>query len=117
MYTGGHDEDSGRWWREAPDADRKRSLAGGNTVGNARPGMGTTGETIGIIRVVTCEEPHAGYREYQEKLEATLRDWGEEIERIRGKAEGMGAEARRKAERQVEGLRRLQAEAAGSSST
>jgi hypothetical protein len=26
-------------------------------------------------------------------LEATLRDWGEEIERIRGKAEGLGGKA------------------------
>lgn len=73
---------------------------------------GTTGETIGIIRVVTYEEPSAGYREYQEKLESTLKEWGEEIEKIRGKAEGMGAEAKRKAERQVEELRRLHAEAA-----
>ena len=71
----------------------------------------TAGETIGIIRVVTYEEPPAGYREYQEKLESTLAEWGEEIEKIRGKAEGMGAEARKKAERQVEELRGLQAEA------
>lgn len=72
---------------------------------------GSSGESIGIIRVLAYDEPPAAFREYQEKVESKIREWGEEIDRIREKAEGLGADARRRAEVQVEELRRLQAEA------
>ena len=56
---------------------------------------GNSGETIGLIRVLAYEEPVAGSREhYQEQIESTLNEWGEEIEKIRKKADKLGAEAR-----------------------
>ena len=67
---------------------------------------GNTGETIGLIRALAYEEPLAGSREhYQEQIESTLNEWGEEIEKIRKKADRMGADARGKYREQVEDLR------------
>jgi len=66
---------------------------------------GDKGETIGLIRVLTYEEPVAGPKEhYQEKIESTLNEWGEEIEKIRKKADLLGAEARGKYREQIEDL-------------
>jgi hypothetical protein len=66
---------------------------------------GEKGETIGLIRVLAYEEPVAGSREhYQEKIEATLKEWGEEIEKIRMKADKLGAETRVKYREQIEDL-------------
>jgi superfamily I DNA and/or RNA helicase len=74
---------------------------------------GEKGETIGLIRVLAYEEPAAeGSREhYQEKIEATLAEWGEEIEKLRKKADKLGAEARDKYRVQIEDLRARQATA------
>lgn len=70
---------------------------------------GEKGETIGLIRVLTYEEPGAGSRErYQEKIEATLNEWGEEIEKLRKKADLLGAEARGRYREQIEDLRARQ---------
>ena len=70
---------------------------------------GDTGGTIGLIRVLTFEEPVTGSREhYQEKIESTLNEWGEEIEKIRKKADKLGAEARGKYQEQIEDLRARQ---------
>jgi hypothetical protein len=66
---------------------------------------GEKGETIGLIRVLVYEEPFAGSREqYQEKIEATLKDWGAEIEKLRGKADKLGADARVKYKDQIDDL-------------
>lgn len=66
---------------------------------------GEKGETIGLVRVLTYEEPFAGSRElYQEKIESRLQEWGEEIETIRKKADKLGAEARVKYREQIEDL-------------
>lgn len=66
---------------------------------------GEKGETIGLVRVLTYEEPTAGSRElYQEKIESTLQEWGEEIEKIRKKADKLGAETRVKYRDQIEDL-------------
>jgi Skp family chaperone for outer membrane proteins len=70
---------------------------------------GDKGETIGLIRVLTYEEPLAGSKEhYQEKIESTLNEWGEEIEKIRKKADQLGAEAKDKYREQIEDLRARQ---------
>jgi len=70
---------------------------------------GNSGETIGLIRVLTYEEPVAGSREhYQEKIESTLNEWGEEIEKISKKADRLGADARDKYRQQIEDLRARQ---------
>ena len=70
---------------------------------------GNSGETIGLIRVLTYEEPVAGSREhYQEQIESTLDEWGEEIDKIRKKADRLGAEARGKYREQIEDLRARQ---------
>ena len=70
---------------------------------------GNSGETIGLIRVLAYEEPAAGSREhYQEQIESTLDEWGEEIEKIRKKADRLGAEARGKYREQIEDLRARQ---------
>jgi len=67
---------------------------------------GKSGETIGLIRVLAYEEPLAGSREhYQEQIESTLNEWGEEIEKIRKKADRLGADARGKYREQIEDLR------------
>ncbi|MGB7631819.1 MAG: hypothetical protein WBM29_12160 [Candidatus Deferrimicrobium sp.] len=73
---------------------------------------GDKGETIGLIRVLTYEEPLAGPREhYQEKIESTLNEWGEEIDKIRKKADLLGAEAKGKYREQIEDLHARQATA------
>jgi F0F1-type ATP synthase membrane subunit b/b' len=51
------------------------------------------------------EEPGAGSRElYQERIEATLQEWGGEIEKLRKKADQLGAEAKVKYRDQIEDL-------------
>ena len=70
---------------------------------------GSSGETIGLIRVVAYEEPAAGSRErYLEQIESRIDEWGEEIEKIRKKADKLGAEAREKYKGQIEELRARQ---------
>ena len=70
---------------------------------------GASGETIGLIRSLTYEDPAAGSREvYLDKIEATLRDWSEEVEKLRKKADKLGAEARVKYREQIEDLRARQ---------
>jgi len=70
---------------------------------------GSSGETIGLIRVLAFEEPAAGSREhYQEQIESTLNEWGEEIEKIRKKADKLGADARGRYREQIEDLRAKQ---------
>jgi uncharacterized coiled-coil DUF342 family protein len=70
---------------------------------------GNSGETIGLIRVLAYEEPAAGSREhYQEQIESRLNEWAQEIEKIRKKADKLGAEARGKYREQIEDLRARQ---------
>jgi hypothetical protein len=70
---------------------------------------GEKGETIGLVRVLTYEEPEAGSREkYQEKIESALQKWGGEIEKLREKADRLGAEARGRLREQIEELRERQ---------
>jgi F0F1-type ATP synthase membrane subunit b/b' len=70
---------------------------------------GVKGEAIGIIRVITYEEPGEGAREkVLGKMEEKLKEWGGEIENLRGKADRLGAEARKKLQEQVEELRAKQ---------
>jgi hypothetical protein len=67
---------------------------------------GEKGEAIGIIRVVTYEEPGEGAREKALRgMETKLKEWGKEIETLRGKADKLGAEARTKWKEQIEELR------------
>src|SRR4030066_1479706 len=67
---------------------------------------GVTGEAIGIIRVVTYEEPGEGAREkVLGKMEEKVNVWGEEIETLRGKADELSVGARTKWKEQVEELR------------
>jgi uncharacterized coiled-coil DUF342 family protein len=78
------------------------SLSDSSTTGNS-------GETIGLIRVLAYEEPVAGSREHHlEQIESKLNEWGEEIEKIRKKADKLGAEARGKYQEQIEDLRARQ---------
>ncbi len=73
------------------------------------PTTGEKGETIGLIRVLTYEDPMPGSREkYQEKIESTLDEWGEEIENLKKKADQVGTEARGKFREQIEDLRERQ---------
>jgi hypothetical protein len=70
---------------------------------------GNSGETIGLIRVLAYEEPAAGSREhYLEQIESRLNKWGEEIEKIRTKADKLGTETRGKYREQIEDLRARQ---------
>ena len=70
---------------------------------------GVKGEAIGIIRVITYEEPGEGTREkVLGKMEEKLKGWGDEIEHLRGRADRLGAEARKKLQEQVEELRAKQ---------
>ena len=58
---------------------------------------GVKGEAIGIILVITYEEPGEGAREkVLGKMEEKLKVWGDEIENLRGKADRLGTEARKK---------------------
>jgi hypothetical protein len=70
---------------------------------------GVDGEAIGIIRVITYEEPGGGAREkVLGKMEKKLKTWSDEIEKLRRKADKLGAEAREKVHVQVEDLRAKQ---------
>jgi alanyl-tRNA synthetase len=70
---------------------------------------GSSGESIGLIRVLAYEEPAAGSREhYQEQIESKLNEWGEEIEQLRKKADKLGGDAREKYKEQIEELRARQ---------
>src|SRR4030067_419459 len=55
---------------------------------------GVKGEAIGIIRVITYEEPGEGAREkVLGKMEEKLKVWGDEIENLQGKDEEQGGVA------------------------
>ena len=70
---------------------------------------GNSGESIGLIRVLAYEDPVAGSKEhYQEQIESMLNEWGEEIEKIRKKADKLSANARGKYREQIEDLRARQ---------
>lgn len=71
---------------------------------------GVEGEAIGIIRVITYEEPDGGgaREKVLGKMEKKLKTWDKEIEKLRGKADKLGAEAREKVNIQVEELRAKQ---------
>jgi len=67
---------------------------------------GEKGEAIGVIRVVAYEDSGAGTREkVLGKMERKLNEWGEEVEKLRGKADKFGSEAREKFQEQAEELR------------
>lgn len=67
---------------------------------------GEKGEAIGLIRVVAYEDPAAGDREkHLEKLEGRLKEWGGEIEKLRAKADRLGAQAGARYRSQVEELK------------
>ncbi len=67
---------------------------------------GDKGESIGLIRVVAYEDPAAeARRAHLEKLEARLGDWGDEIEKLRAKADKLGAEAGARYRRQIDELK------------
>lgn len=73
---------------------------------------GEKGETIGLIRVLAYEDPGAGSREnYQRKIETTLDEWGNEIEKLRQKAETLGKDARGKYREQIDDLHARQEDA------
>lgn len=70
---------------------------------------GEKGEAIGIIRVLTYEEPGEGAREkVLGRMEKKLKDWGREIDKLRGKGDKLGTEARAKFQDQAEELRAKQ---------
>lgn len=70
---------------------------------------GLKGEAIGIVRAVTYEDAGEGARErILGAMEAKLKDWGKEIDALRGKTDKLGAEARTKWKGQVEELRAKQ---------
>ncbi|MBI5904299.1 MAG: hypothetical protein HZB86_01890 [Deltaproteobacteria bacterium] len=69
---------------------------------------GSRGEAIGVIRVVAYEAPAAWREEYHERIDRRIRDWGDEIEKLRGKAETLGAGARARLKGQVDELKTLQ---------
>ncbi len=73
---------------------------------------GERGEAIGIIRVVTYEDPgEKGREKILGTMEKKLKDWSAEIEKIRGKADKLGAESRAKYQEQVRELRAKQEQA------
>jgi len=70
---------------------------------------GLKGEAIGIIRVLTYEEPGEGAREKAlGKMEKKLKAWGDEVETLRGRADELSAGARTKWNEQVEEMRAKQ---------
>jgi Skp family chaperone for outer membrane proteins len=69
---------------------------------------GTKGEAIGVIRVVAFESPAAWREEYHERIDRRIQEWGEEIEKLRGKAETLGAGARARLQAQADELKALQ---------
>jgi len=67
---------------------------------------GEKGEAIGLVRVLAYEDPAAGERErHLEKLEARLKDWGEEIEKMRAKVDKLGSAAGARYRSQIEDLK------------
>jgi len=72
---------------------------------------GPKGEAIGVIRVVAYEAPAAWREEYHERIDRRIQEWGDEIEKLRGKAETLGAGARVKLQVQIDELKALQATA------
>lgn len=70
---------------------------------------GEKGEAIGLIRVLAYEDPAAGEREkHLKKLEARLKEWGEEIDKVRAKVDKLGAEAGARYRSQIEDLKARQ---------
>lgn len=69
---------------------------------------GNSGETIGLIRVLAYEEPAGSKEHYQEKIESTLNEWGEEVEKIRKKADKLSEDAKGKYNEQIKDLRAKQ---------
>ena len=69
---------------------------------------GAKGEAIGMVRVVAYETPAAWREEYHERIDRRIHEWGEEIEKLRGKAETLGAGARKKLQAQADDLKALQ---------
>ena len=69
---------------------------------------GPKGEAIGLIRVVAYEAPAAWREEYHERIDRRIQEWGEEIEKLRGKAGTLGAGARSKLQVQLDELKSLQ---------
>jgi len=67
---------------------------------------GEKGEAIGVVRVVAYEDPGAGTREkVLGRMERKLDDWGDEVEKLRGKVDKLGSEAKGKFQEQAEELR------------
>jgi len=67
---------------------------------------GEKGEAIGVVRVVAYEDPGAGTREkVLGRMERKLDDWGGEVEKLRGKVDKLGSEAKGKFQEQAEELR------------
>jgi len=67
---------------------------------------GEKGEAIGVVRVVAYEDPGAGTREkILGRMERKLDDWGDEVEKLRVKADRLGSEAKGKFQEQAEELR------------
>ncbi|MGE5190232.1 MAG: hypothetical protein ACM3NF_09265 [Gemmatimonadota bacterium] len=70
---------------------------------------GADGASIGLIRVVAYEDPAAREREkHLEKLEGRLKDWGAEVEKLRAKADKLGAAAGERYRGQVDELKARQ---------
>lgn len=70
---------------------------------------GEKGEAIGLIRAVAYEDPAAEEREkYIEKLEGRLKAWGAEVDKVRAKADKLGAAAGARYRGQVEELKARQ---------
>jgi hypothetical protein len=69
---------------------------------------GSKGEAIGVIRVVAYQTPAAWREEYHEKIDRQIQEWGEEIEKLRQRAEAAGEGARTKLKKQVDELKELQ---------
>lgn len=67
---------------------------------------GEKGEAIGVVRVVAYEDPDARTREkVLGRMERKLDDWGDEVEKLRVKADRIGSEAKGKFQEQAEELR------------
>jgi hypothetical protein len=67
---------------------------------------GEKGEAIGVVRVVAYEDPGEGTREkVLGRMERKLDDWGGEVEKLRGKVDKLGSEAKGKFQEQAEELR------------
>lgn len=67
---------------------------------------GEKGEAIGVVRVVAYEDPGARTREkVLGRMERKLDDWGDEVEKLRVKADRIGSEAKGKFQEQAEELR------------